>query len=206
MPGSRLVVDGLWRCLCPSIDSIVTAQLRRPVIQPCKGRKRLKSTISSLELYRNTSRTIHTETPSPVRTQGVVRRLIQQKEHTTPAVYQSIHDAPIWYLDRDLARIKAQEGKYIQIVNLIKHLVEERGEKPSLLHYDALICANADAERGSAEAVRTLFTEMKDKGIVPNAELYHNMLKVQYRNCSLYVLKLTHPIDFVRTSRLPLTC
>jgi len=36
----------------------------------------------------------------------------------------------------------------------VELLIREKGEKPALIHYDALIRANVDAEFGSAEVVR----------------------------------------------------
>ena len=47
-----------------------------------------------------------------------------------------------------------------------------------MIHYDALIRANADAENGSAEVVEGLLKEMKEEGIGTDSGLYHAVLQV----------------------------
>lgn len=71
-----------------------------------------------------------------------------------------------------------EEGRYHDIVRLVEYLVTTRGEKPSLLHYDALIRANSDAAYGSVEVVRGLLREMKESRILGDAGLYHGVLQV----------------------------
>jgi hypothetical protein len=71
-----------------------------------------------------------------------------------------------------------EEGRYHDIVNLVQYLVTTRREKPSLIHYDALIRANSDAAYGSAEVVKGLLQEMKESGIAGDAGLYHGVLQV----------------------------
>lgn len=61
----------------------------------------------------------------------------------------------------------------------MKYLICERGEKPALIHYDALIRANADAEFGSAEVVKDLLIEMKEERIAADSGLYHGVLQVR---------------------------
>jgi hypothetical protein len=71
-----------------------------------------------------------------------------------------------------------QEGTYKEVESLVEYLLKHRGEKPALIHYDALIRANADAEFGSAEIVRGLLKEMKKLGIGADSGLYHGVLQV----------------------------
>jgi hypothetical protein len=71
-----------------------------------------------------------------------------------------------------------EEGRYHDIVNLVEYLVTTRREKPSLIHYDALIRANSDAAYGSAEVVKGLLQEMKESSIAGDAGLYHGVLQV----------------------------
>ncbi|RAL62362.1 hypothetical protein DID88_004928 [Monilinia fructigena] len=58
------------------------------------------------------------------------------------------------------------------------YLVKVRQEKPALVHYDALIAANADAENGSAEVVRTLLEEMKGWELVLIRDFITQFLQV----------------------------
>ena len=43
MPVTRIAVDGLWRCLCPSIDAIALSQSTRPLPRPSKPFARSKA-------------------------------------------------------------------------------------------------------------------------------------------------------------------
>lgn len=78
-----------------------------------------------------------------------------------------------------LSRLKVAEGAYTQVAEVVEYLVKVRQEKISLIHYDALIAANADAENGSVEVVRTLLEEMKGLGIGASSGLYHTVLQVR---------------------------
>lgn len=78
-----------------------------------------------------------------------------------------------------LRSYRTQEGNYGRVVGLVEYLIKNRGEKPALIHYDSLIRANADAENGSAECVRTLLVEMKEEGIRGDSGLYHGVLQVR---------------------------
>ena len=64
------------------------------------------------------------------------------------------------------------------MIELVEYLITVRGEKLALIHYDSLIRANADAENGSAEAVRVLLKEMKEECVRPDSGLYHGVLQV----------------------------
>lgn len=82
-----------------------------------------------------------------------------------------------------LRELKTEEGAYTQIAEAVEYLVKVRLEKPALIHYDALIAANADAENGSVEVVRTLLDEMKELGIGADSGLYHTVLQVCIFSC-----------------------
>lgn len=64
------------------------------------------------------------------------------------------------------------------MVELVDYMIRIRGEKPALIHYDALVRANAHAMPGSAAAVRTLLAEMKELGIAADSGVYHAALQV----------------------------
>jgi hypothetical protein len=81
-------------------------------------------------------------------------------------------------LHEKLRALCAKEGSYHKITELVEYLIRERGEKPALVHYDALIRANSDAEFGSAQVVRDLLVEMKEDGIAADNGLYHAVLQV----------------------------
>lgn len=79
----------------------------------------------------------------------------------------------------DILRIVRDEsGSYQKTIDLVQYLIRNRGERPNVRHFDALIRANADAERGSAEEVEGLLKEMDKQGIIGDSGLYHSVLMV----------------------------
>ena len=72
----------------------------------------------------------------------------------------------------------ALEGNYPQTQACVNILVKERGEKPNLRLYEALLSANADYANGSAYEVARLIEEMEKEGMTPDAAVYHAVLRV----------------------------
>jgi hypothetical protein len=109
-----------------------------------------------------------------------------------------LDEVPILELHEALRQLRASKSPYGEIADMVEYLVRVRGEKPSLLHYDALIFANADPERGSAEVVAQLLMEMKKEGIVPDSGLYHSALHVCPASlrisAMIFVQLLIHPV------------
>jgi hypothetical protein len=91
-----------------------------------------------------------------------------------------LNEVPVAQLHDTLRTLKTEENAYEKVQELVAHLIKERGEKPSLLHYDALIRANTDARNGSAAVVADLLKDMKDDGIDADAALYHGVLQVRF--------------------------
>ena len=69
-------------------------------------------------------------------------------------------------------------ANYRQTQECVRILVEERGEKPNLRLYDALVLANADHEHGSASEVARVLEEIKNEGLTPDSATYHAILRV----------------------------
>jgi hypothetical protein len=88
------------------------------------------------------------------------------------------HDLPTHTLHDWLRSLMTQEGAVDDVTELVEYLIGVRGDKPALVHYDALIRANSDAEKGSADRVRILLQEMKEMGIQPDSGVYHGALQV----------------------------
>lgn len=72
----------------------------------------------------------------------------------------------------------ALNGGHSQIQACVSILLTERGEKPNVRLYDALLLANVDHEYGSAHEVCKLLEEMATEGIAPDSATYHAALKV----------------------------
>jgi hypothetical protein len=104
-----------------------------------------------------------------------------QFEHIPIAASSNLGDldaVPTTRLHDRLRQMLTEEGRFHDIAKMVEYLVTTRGEKPALIHYNALIRANADAGYGSAGVVRGLLAEMKESGIGADAGLYHGVLQV----------------------------
>ena len=77
-------------------------------------------------------------------------------------------------------------ANYRQTQECVQILVEERGEKPNLRLYDALLLANADHEHGSASEVARILEEIKNEGLTPDSATYHAILRVNNEQKSLH--------------------
>ena len=56
--------------------------------------------------------------------------------------------------------------------------MRERGQKPNLRLYDALLLANTDNQYGSAREVATILDEIAAEGLTPDSATYHAALRV----------------------------
>ena len=57
--------------------------------------------------------------------------------------------------------------------------MEERGQKPDLRLYEALLLANTDNQAGSAGEVARILDEIVVEGLVPDSATYHAALRVR---------------------------
>jgi hypothetical protein len=190
MPGTRIAIDGLWRCLCPSFDALAFSQLKAPfrrgASRPSIGSKKPTLSRRARNVSSYSSTDIATIQPQHQHKEQSRARIQENRNPSTtwnssraPAPpYASLDDVPVAQLHETLRNIRTENGAYNKIVELVTYLIKNRGEKPSLLHYDALIRANADAGYGSADIVAHLLREMKQEGIVPDSGLYHSALQV----------------------------
>ncbi|KAL8929216.1 MAG: hypothetical protein Q9208_001299 [Pyrenodesmia sp. 3 TL-2023] len=65
-----------------------------------------------------------------------------------------------------------------RLQEILKVLIHDRGEKPSRIHYQALLLVNTSPQHGSvAEVVRVLL-QMEEAGITLDSAAYHAVLKV----------------------------
>jgi len=95
-----------------------------------------------------------------------------------PEYYDKFDKIPTERLHDRLQRMKINKDGYHDVCQLVEYLIKVRGEKPAVLHYDALIRVNADAENGSAAVVKGLLWEMKELGVGVDSGVYHGVLQV----------------------------
>jgi pentatricopeptide repeat protein len=229
MPPLRVPIDGLWRCLCPSIDTIALSYNVPRTLASKEALRRTRSDnkraprpsirafhSSHPRQWLSTPTQIPSQTPpdSPrdyvlYRPQTSLGHNLTESPHPEPtdAVLPDLRNpeldtvATTLLYDR-LRALTGKEGAYREIVDMVGYLVFIRGEKPALVHYESLIIANSDAQNGSVDAVRVLLKEMKEEGISANSSLYHSVLQA----CSI-ILKLlfllTKLTGVGNSSRLP---
>lgn len=177
----RIPIDGLSQCLCPLIDSIALSSRRRipkPAIsatrRPCiANRAPPTSRLFQRRGYYGQAAALDIATGNPI--------------FTSPNEAVELNDLPITQIHERLRRAPhEQEDAYKKTAALVHHLIVERGEKPSLIHYNALISVNADAQLGSAAVVEELLAEMKEQKISADSILFHNVLQVYCSNLDLW--------------------
>ncbi|KAI9646443.1 hypothetical protein NHQ30_004435 [Ciborinia camelliae] len=179
MTATRIPIDGLWRCLCPSIDTLVLArpatinQLPRKFLnRPLVKNKKLPTCLKNRPFHT-------TATTSLLMPNGpYVSRSRHQKSKTNIPKPINLEKLSNDEIHERLRQLKTEEGAYTQVAEVVEYLVKVRQEKPALIHYDALIAANADAENGSVEVVRALLEEMKGLRIGADSGFYHTVLQV----------------------------
>jgi hypothetical protein len=187
MSAPRIAVDGLWRCLCPAFDSIVLSRARLPVsrasYRPCVPRRILRP--SSLKLSIAASRRQNSTLAKSVNISNDRNFATEALDAAEPSSEtpppENWGALSVVELHDILRTVRDESGSYQKTINLVQYLIKNRGERPNVRHFDALIRANADAERGSAEEVEGLLKEMDKQGIIGDSSLYHSVLMV----CSL---------------------
>ncbi|KAI1503042.1 hypothetical protein F5X99DRAFT_376582 [Biscogniauxia marginata] len=197
MPPERIVVDGLWRCLCPSVDvswltqpfSLSSLTRQRPVIPHSP------TTSSPQGQYRREYRCVASDSGishgrnyhESVQNSRIayLRRLAKRSPWIPSALFEGI-DSFSTKLDRiptktiyaALRELQTAEDSYFSIVKLIEYLVKEREQRPNALLYESLIKANVDKKYGSAEVAGQLLKEMESMSIPMTPQIYQGILEV----------------------------
>ncbi|KAF4636586.1 hypothetical protein G7Y89_g1509 [Cudoniella acicularis] len=183
----RITIDGLWRCLCPSVDSIAVSY-RATHFLPIR-KTAIRSHTANKTTRHLRTRAFHTSAQTRQEEVGTEQPFLDDEfklsHRRVPQVVvrriqpsNSFDNISTPHLYDELRQIRTQQGAYDSVSELVDYLINIRGEKPALIHYDALIRANCDAEKGSAAVVKGLLREMEEDGIGADAALYHAVLQV----------------------------
>ncbi|KAL7629496.1 hypothetical protein AAE478_001017 [Parahypoxylon ruwenzoriense] len=197
MTGERIVVDGLWRCLCPSVDPTTFSRLIGPPRTPrprsistpgtnahttkTQGRRdyrRVATTIYSARRFNDHDSVEHARVE-------YLKRLARRSPWVPGALFKGVdafatklHRIPTQTIYAALQELQRAEGTYFSIVKLVEYLVHERKEKPNTTLYECLIRANVDKHYGSAEVAGHLLEEMEKLRIPTTAQIYQALLDV----------------------------
>ncbi|KAH9995354.1 hypothetical protein F4779DRAFT_607605 [Xylariaceae sp. FL0662B] len=188
MPAERIIIDGLYRCLCPSVDLITLCKAfgspRRhrppPTLQTPPGQCRRE--------YRRIAYGPDSQPDRKTSEQARVEylmRLAKRSPWVPEALFEGT-DSFITKLDRiptrsiyaALRELPGVAGTYFSVVKLVEYLIKERDEKPNANIYESLMRANVDKRHGSAEVAAQLFKEMEKLGIPATPQIYQALLEV----------------------------
>ncbi|KAI4867811.1 hypothetical protein F4820DRAFT_456692 [Hypoxylon rubiginosum] len=215
MPGGRIIIDDLWRCLCPSVDIASVSRLIGPSRSP---RQRLNPPFGhnprahgrqDRREYRRVATTTSADQIRPDRDEiersriEYLKRLAKRSPWIPGALFEGI-DSFATKLDRiptktiyaALKQLPRAQGTYHSVVKLVEYLVKERKERPNAILYESLIRANVDKNHGSAEVASQLLKEIEKTGIPVTPQIYQALLEVTaihpdyvLRNTVLYEMK-----------------
>ena len=200
MRQSRIVYDGLWRCLCPSFDSQglaaaarIQAQRRAAVpSQSCARSNAIQSTYRSYTTSRVDRATTETrQTGQWSATEKGKRAKRLKKKDAKPSKRSGnglldagrLEDSELHRLseqDIKLAILRLRDGKpihgfddehrYGRITRLAQYLVAERKHPADAFVYESLMAAMAIPEWGSSEGMLRLIQDMEQQGLKPTPE------------------------------------
>ncbi|KAI1002923.1 hypothetical protein K3495_g5280 [Podosphaera aphanis] len=167
----RVPIDGLWRCLCPSIDAKSVSLLYcfpqklfpRTSVSKCLRKSHLHIQRNSLYSIKS----IHTLPPSNV------EQVLEFEDFSLKPLHK-YDTSQLYDVLNNFESGKIEACK--RIYEIVEHIITIRGEKPNTLHYVAMIRANASAILGSADSVRELLAEMDEFGIEKDLQVYHAAL------------------------------
>ncbi|OLN97362.1 hypothetical protein CCHL11_01057 [Colletotrichum chlorophyti] len=196
MSSSRVVFDGLWRCLCPSVDAQAAARLlnslprpppslvtsrRSPSLQPSRQRniraqcRRPLTTASSALRQGDDQIAGHHGTSTNGSAHAEIPEVGTVRSRTEPNPDEQLRSAPLPAIYDALRVLQGQPKSFNKVATIITHLVNSRNVELSPILYEHLVAAMADV-RGSAEMLAQLFGEMKQLSIKPTAAICHAAL------------------------------
>ena len=200
MSGTRITIDGLWSCLCPSVDAaallkscnghvVFRTRAYRPRLRPlplprCTQLRSFRCTNRRTNASDNKESAFTKYAYGRVKEgQGedksvTVKTLLRNEGLLASAgLPAKLHGAPTTVIYEALRALQGKSGQRNKIRALVVYLVESREEKPNAFLYEALIASNWDVA-GSAGEVKELMNEMKTLGIAASPSLYHAALRV----------------------------
>jgi len=200
MPGDRVVVDGLWRCLCPSVDLVFLYKpfdlrfLRTRTGPTFANRNQPANRLSKLcrrqYSYVTTPHAHRLKQPEALPNSRIsyLKRIAKRNPWISGAIYEGadpltknkrLQDIPTRDIYEALKDLGDAEDTYFPVLRLVEYLIKERGEKPNAALYEALLTANVSKQYGSARVACQLFREMQSQNIPTTPDTYLAVLKVR---------------------------
>ncbi|KAI1384995.1 uncharacterized protein F4822DRAFT_416959 [Hypoxylon trugodes] len=196
MPGERIVFDGLWRCLCPSVDITTLSRLIEPLRSPPRRpvlSSRSHTSITDRQSRRGFRRVAtgalinqqpNNESVEEAHIQYLKR--IAKRSPWIPGVLfgrvgafaTKLDTIPTKTIYTALRELSNATGTYSSTITLIEYLITERKERPNVMLYESLIRANVDRNHGSAAIAGQLLEEMEKLQIPITPQIYQALLEV----------------------------
>lgn len=204
MSSSRIAIDGLWRCLCPSIDTnLLISVIQTPLRPRPTTRRRTTPARDSHPAYLRTKRAFHStrlhndakdtsETSSEVPVINTTtsqhhqdqRSLDQPDPATTlqrllkaiPPFDPVLDNASTRTIYDALRETRDEPGQKRRIELFVKYLLGNRLEPPTLRIFDPLIQSQAHCD-GSARELWWLFEWMEICKVQQTSRVYHGALQ-----------------------------
>ncbi|RKU46825.1 hypothetical protein DL546_007836 [Coniochaeta pulveracea] len=198
MSGGRIIIDGLWRALCPSFDEAflsksINSGIHRTARRPSRHqRPNLCSTpwqqqqtrriTNPVVACQDTSLADNNDAFTVTKHTHVEDHLTESDGSTTAETLlrdssrSALHNAPTPVIYETLRALQTKKGSRGRLRAFVKYLVTKRAQKPNGFLYEALIASNCDPT-GSAKEVRDILEEMTRFGIEPTVGLYRVALK-----------------------------
>ncbi|KAM7202866.1 hypothetical protein V8F33_002524 [Rhypophila sp. PSN 637] len=184
-PASEIVVDGLWRALCPSIDAILSSSHKAAARSRPQSR-RLRSVTRPWGITQPTRN--HGNLSPPSRCQ--VRRApssaapinTESRDHATvptshePKTSAALSQRSTAKLYETLRELRGQMGKGDAIRNNVQSIMKTDGQRANIFLYEALLAANWDTA-GSVDELALILGAARDSGIPLSSNLYHDALR-----------------------------
>lgn len=212
MSGTRIVVDGLWRCLCPAFDNASLLRVINAPLPPLRrGGARPLSERRRPHVHGTPGRQVHTGAHARVGRLG----LLSGSETASPEAYKNgspdgepdsswadqlpwvrsllaarkpyrreLEAAPTPAIYAALRQLQYAPAAFHRIQIFVRFLLHERHEAPTAALYEALVRANCHTT-GSADAVRDVLRALKEAGIEGTPGIYHGALSVRSLSLSL---------------------
>ncbi|KAI1312439.1 hypothetical protein F5Y03DRAFT_237348 [Xylaria venustula] len=208
MRGDSIVFDGLWRCLCPSVDFVSLSKpfnlghlprarsaspFNHGTRQPCR---RHYSSHGAAQLERRPiehapfehatveQRSRQGEGPGESRV-AYLKRIAKRSPWVPRAIFDEadsfsakLDKIPTRTIYAALKELQDAEEASHPVVRLVEYLVKERREQPNAALYESLIKANISKQHGSAKAAAQLLRELQSHNIPTTPEIYHAFLEV----------------------------
>ena len=170
-------LDGLWHFLCPSFRFGISAWACRPLLRNTSARNYSSYIRNKRKITAGPDPSFYSPTFGPKT--RVSRYAAPEELRKWPELSRS-HAIPGLNTEAAYEELRqaSRQGDYGRVKEYMRVLIEERGEKPSVRLYHAMILANTHPQYGSPKEVASLLLEMVNQDLQPDSAIYHAALKV----------------------------